>query len=388
MRRWTRFAMAVAVLGAAMALPSPVAAVPRTGDLDQSDWGQICVNANFDTGRAYRRTPIAKANCREVVVDGQDRRFVAVVPRSALDRESRIPIVVFLHGSSGTGEQYFSISRWRELAHAEGFIAVFPSALAYELREDENTPAGRRSTKWNHLAFEDCEAAPGQVLADDVAFLDTIIDDIAAEVPRIDNRRIYVSGFSNGGQMATTLAIVRGDRYAATAAWAGVLPVEDEECDYDVPDSEAIAPLVLGVGSLDDRFGAIDRPGQANDVTLPMSVRGIELVMGGTFQRTTSALQLERRRSALTSVSRLATLPDIDPTITPTWSRVFRFADTVPGNDSGNELLFVQLDRCIHSYPNAWAGASQPIIAKSKDVSAAVLEWQYFLAHPMPRGGR
>jgi dienelactone hydrolase len=383
-----RFAMAVAVLGAAMALPSPAAAFPRTGDLDQSDWDQICLNSNFETGRAYRRTPIAKANCREVVVDGQDRRFVAVVPRSALNRTGRIPIVVFLHGSSGTGEQYFSISRWRELAHVEGFIAVFPSALSYELREDETTPAGRRSTKWNHIAFGACEAAPGQVLADDVAFLDAVVDDISAEVPRVDDRRVFVSGFSNGGQMSTTLAIVRGDRYAATSAWSGVLPAPDADCDYEVPASDAIAPMLVSIGSLDDRFGAIDRPGQANDIALPISVRGIETVFGRTFERMTASLQLERQRTSLTSVSSLATQPDFDPGISPVWSRVLRFADPVEGNDSGNELLFVLLDRCIHSYPNAWTGAPRKIIAKSKDVSAAVLEWQYFLANPMPRRGR
>src|SRR3954471_15821469 len=47
------------------------------------------------------------------------RRYVAWVPRSALDRMARgvrVPLVVMLHGSTGTGEQFLKHSGWKQKA--------------------------------------------------------------------------------------------------------------------------------------------------------------------------------------------------------------------------------------------------------------------------------
>ena len=53
-------------------------------------------------------------------------------------RTTAVPVVFMLLGTSGTGEEFLADSRWREKADTVGFIAVFPTALTYCFREDEN----------------------------------------------------------------------------------------------------------------------------------------------------------------------------------------------------------------------------------------------------------
>ena len=391
-RRWRAIALAGMVLGGALALGtsgSPASA-GANDKLNRSDWGDFCVNRNYRTGRAYTATPRGKMTCRELRVgtDRRMRRFVTVVPRSALEREGRIPVVFMLHGSSGTGEQYWQISRWRELAYEQGFIAVFPSALAMPLRESDKHPEGFMSTKWNHLGFDGCEASDSARPADDVAFIDAILRDLQTQIPNVDRRRTFVSGFSNGGQMAVSLAIVRGDEFGAVGAFGGTLPTPGDDCSYTVPDSDSIAPVWLGIGSLDDRFGAVDAEGTENDETLPMTVNGMEVYFNRALTTTTRALQLERQRTGTTTVDALVDVRDFTDGVAPVWSPVLEFENARPGNGSDNSLVFGLLDRCIHSYPNSWERVDMSIVRKSKDVAMADNHWQWFLDNPLPWGGR
>ncbi len=178
-------------------------------------------------------------------VDGLKREYIVHVPRRAL--EMRNPAAVFMfHGTSGTGEKFYNISGWKEKADAEGFIAVFPSSLTYCLKEDENgdgdfDDAGETmvTTKWAAGKLGDPAVMPlcspeeiaalspeqrklvDHELADDVAFVDMMIDDLLRK-HRVDARRIYASGFSNGGGFVSRLVQERSDRFAAIHAAAGV----------------------------------------------------------------------------------------------------------------------------------------------------------------------
>jgi poly(3-hydroxybutyrate) depolymerase len=83
---------------------------------------------------------------------------------------------------------------------------------------------------------------------DDVAFVDAMLDLLAREYA-VDASRIYASGFSNGGQMTSRLALERYDRFAAIAAAAGGLALTP------APIPRALS-MVFSVGTLDDRFTA------------------------------------------------------------------------------------------------------------------------------------
>jgi polyhydroxybutyrate depolymerase len=89
-----------------------------------------------------------------------------------------------------------------------GFIAVCPQGTQIALPGDHRV--------WN--SGPEYERSSGG--ADDVLFTRRLIDEVSSAYP-IDPRRIYVTGFSNGGQMAYRLALELSDQIAAIAPMSG-----------------------------------------------------------------------------------------------------------------------------------------------------------------------
>lgn len=372
--RRTAAAAALLALTAALAGAAPAGAV-----LDQSDWRRgerICVNKtsrSWQTGRPYRANSPDKANCRvlpAVGADTRERRFVVSVPQSALDRR-RIPVVFFLHGTSGTGERYWNISRWRELAHRRGFVAVFPSSLRYDLKDEGPT------TVWNSIG-QACDLKDPTAAADDVAFIRAIYDDLDRRL-RLDRRRVYAAGFSNGGQMVHRLAAEAGDIFASAASWAGV-PAEGDGPQQCAHDNYAASPNPIpvwnGMGSKDDRFMPVigGRPRE-----LPLRPRLIERSLRQTFDDAALLYSVVPSRSGELSMRRLVCQPPYRRGSAPVWSPVLVF-DAVQGNAAGNQYLFVILDELEHHYPNAWPPGAPH--RKSRNVTMALLQYQWFLDNP------
>ncbi|MGB3173082.1 MAG: hypothetical protein WBB12_04480, partial [Saprospiraceae bacterium] len=75
-------------------------------------------------------------------------------------------------------------------------------------------------TKWNTVP--DCEwtYCDGQKPRDDIKFLSAIITEMGSKY-KIDDKRIYLVGFSNGGQMAAKCSISLSDKLAAVVSSAG-----------------------------------------------------------------------------------------------------------------------------------------------------------------------
>jgi polyhydroxybutyrate depolymerase len=111
------------------------------------------------------------------------------VPASA--RGHRAPLVLALHFASGTGAEMERNSRLTPEARRSGFAVAYPSASQ------------------NH--FWDASA--------DYARLGRTLDAVQ-RVACIDPSRVYVSGISNGGFMATVLACRMAGRVAAAALFA------------------------------------------------------------------------------------------------------------------------------------------------------------------------
>jgi poly(3-hydroxybutyrate) depolymerase len=155
------------------------------------------------------------------------------------------------HGTGGSGQHTFDNSGWRARAEADGFIAVFPSSLPWCFKEDENGDGDfddpgepRISTKWtagqgglgredNFPLCTDAERAQfpagAQALAnhpvvDDVAFVDALLVHLQAAY-RVDPRRIYASGFSNGASFTARLVQERSTVLAAASVGSGKLAV-------------------------------------------------------------------------------------------------------------------------------------------------------------------
>jgi poly(3-hydroxybutyrate) depolymerase len=354
------------------------AASPASAKLNQSNWDRICANsapATWEAGGAYSVTGPRKANCRVLpAVDGdeRDRRYVVTVPRSALERR-RAPVLFFFHGTSGTGEQYWKISRWRELAHRHGFVAVFPTALGYDLNTDSHPRAIR---VWNSIG-QACDAVDPDALADDVAFVRAIHADLAAQL-RLDPRRVHAAGFSNGSQMVHRLAAEAGDLFASVAGWAGP-PTEGDntgaQCPADPYGASALPiPVWNGIGAIDDRFGGpLPR--------LPLRPGLIELALPQFFADASLLYSVAPSRTRELPISDLVRIRPLGG-FRPRFSPVLAY-DALPGNAAGNEYLFVIQDGLIHHYPNAWPGRrNRAQTEKSRGVTMAALHFQWLRDNP------
>jgi len=142
-------------------------------------------------------------------IDGDTREYYVHVP-TKYNANTVTPVVFMLHGTSGDGERFYDISGWKEVGEAENILTVYPSSWRYCIIEDG---VQTTTTKWNvqPAVWSPCA---GQTLRNDVKFLNTIISELKAKF-NIDSKRIYLVGFSNGGQMAAKCTIEMSDKFAA-----------------------------------------------------------------------------------------------------------------------------------------------------------------------------
>ncbi len=165
-----------------------------------------------------------------VTVDGSERRYVVYLPqRYGLNKHR--PVVIMFHGGGGTARAAMWETGWPEKADQEDFLAVFPEGTP----PDPSRPArfiGNPQT-WNDGSKR---LSLGAVVweAADVEFVSAMISDLNARF-KVDKRRIYATGFSNGASMAFRLARELSSFIAAVAPVAGVDWLEKSKPDRAVP---------------------------------------------------------------------------------------------------------------------------------------------------------
>jgi polyhydroxybutyrate depolymerase len=135
---------------------------------------------------------------------GINRTYSFYVPASYVPGNA-VPLVIGLHGTSSSGEQFAQHRDFRPIADTANFIMVHP---------DGSTLFGVKF--WNY----------GNVLGstvDDVGFLEALIDTISAQYT-VNPDRIYCTGMSNGSFMCYALAC-QSNRFAAIAGVTGSMSV-------------------------------------------------------------------------------------------------------------------------------------------------------------------
>ena len=132
-------------------------------------------------------------------VKGLDRR--AVMVNASIDGTKRA-VVIVLHGGQGNADIMRSNSGFDPVAKANGFMVVY----------GEGTDFGGNRHAWNTGFLLRRQVRD----ADDIAYLDTLIDKLINE-HNADPARIYLTGGSNGGMMTFVYAVARSERLAAVA---------------------------------------------------------------------------------------------------------------------------------------------------------------------------
>lgn len=159
--------------------------------------------------RELREPALSGALHREqLTVGALNRTFSFYVPART---EPQPALIFVLHGSDGSGDlmRRMSLFRFDTLADQRGTIAVYPDGY---------------KKFWN-----DCRASADYAAniekVDDPAFFAAMIDHFTQKY-RVDPKRIYATGISNGGHMIYRLGLEMPERFGALAAMAANLPVE------------------------------------------------------------------------------------------------------------------------------------------------------------------
>ena len=176
----------------------------------------------------------ALSDTHSLTFDGVERSYVAHVPEgAAAGLPETLPVLVVLHGAGSNGARMENATGLSSLAKADNFIVVYPNGtLAADIEGQQ---------AWN---ADGCCGLPRRTNVDDVGFLTAVLDDVEQKFP-VDQSRIYVAGFSNGGMMSYRLSCELGDRIAGIAVVSGAFNVAD--CDSSATTDVLI---VHGTGDL------------------------------------------------------------------------------------------------------------------------------------------
>ena len=152
-----------------------------------------------------------------------DRDFLLHLPTSYTG--SPLPLVIALHGSAGTKEGMNEITcPDKDLTHPAclsqaadraGFLVVYPDGT----RSNKLLPGRSFNQGGGGPRGLRCEFAC-QDGVDDVAYIGKLLDTLV-QVVAYDPKRVFVTGFSNGGGLAHRLACELSPRIAAIAPVGG-----------------------------------------------------------------------------------------------------------------------------------------------------------------------
>jgi polyhydroxybutyrate depolymerase len=272
-----------------------------------------------------------------MLVDDKLREYIVVKPSGAAPAGG-YPVVFMFHGTSGTGEQFYNISGWKEKGQQEKFITVFPTSLKYCI---VNKPSNNQLllTKWmtGDLLQDQCPNQ-NQDFKDDVKFVRRMVDSIKTKFV-INSSKIFAAGFSNGCSFSHKLAVQASDIFSACAGSGSILFPSDSI----IP--QRSIPFWNIVGTLDERFileyGVSQLP--FND--------SIFLYLNSYINRMTKCLNLRNEYSKVSNqISNTYIYSKPNTGITP------------------NRFQFTLVKDLNHIYPN---GVNYP-------VSATNLFWDFF----------
>lgn len=277
-------------------------------------------------------------------VDGDTREYYVHVPKGYNGIDA-LPVVFMLHGSGGNGEKFYNISGWVEAGEAHNVITVFPSAWVYDCVYDDGLNK-RNVAKWTSYDLELC-AGTTDHFRDDSRFIGQVMDELQAKL-RIDAKRIYLVGFSNGGEMAARSAVELGDRLAAVVTNAGGL---------DAPQAarRPRMPITVQVGNADpNMMGALG-------VTQPLAMDIPQLLTAYPRMQP----YIDNFRNTFDDAATYTVSGDASVQ-TATW----------PGNSGrGDHLLrFTLVKDLQHEYPN---GTNHPM-------KGAEVHWDWMKNYTLP----
>ena len=319
LRRWTARAMLVL----ALALPLACGSTPKTADtgtpqpvrsLDSS------TPTTADTGvpRPGRSLDV------NVSTGGNTRDALLHIP-ATYAAAAAVPLVIDLHGDGSNGREQEALSGMSALSDREGFLVAYPNAL---------------NQKWDDAA--------GSAGAADRRFISALITTLQSTY-RVDPKRIYATGMSNGGGMTNRLGCDMAGTIAAIA------PVEGGYVGWDDCDPSRPMPVMAFHGLTDQvvPYGGGEGKGPASGIAFP------------SIPDWAAAWASRDSCSAAPQVSH----PNADVTRRE-WTQCA----------GGASVILYAIDKQGHS----WPGSKLRPTMTSQAIDASSEMWSFFQAHPKP----
>jgi polyhydroxybutyrate depolymerase len=276
---------------------------------------------------------------------GRERVYLVDLPAGYEAGKTPLPLVLVFHGGTlGSAVQAERSYGFRELAEKKNFIAVFPDGIDHHWNDGRD--GGLASVR----------------SIDDIAFIAALLDRLAADY-RIDPKRTYAAGISNGAMFSYALATKLNPRFAAIGTVAGAL-AEPLAASFALKQP---VPLIAF-------HGTVDKIVPAAGGTVLGAVGGRVLSVADTV-----ALFIKADGCAATGVSE--TLPVHVPDDGTVVHR-----ETHAAGNAGSEVVLYTIDGGGHTWPGGPVSKLYTAIAgpTTQTIDATALIWDFFARHPKP----
>lgn len=282
------------------------------------------------------------------------RRFTVHLPAS-YDPRNPMPVVLVFHGLGMNGSSVAALSAMDLTAEKYGFITVYPDAI---------------SGRWN-------DGVQPQAATDDVGFVSDLLNYLPRKY-RIDTRRVYACGISNGGFFVQRLACEIGNRIAAI----GVVAASGS---YNVCSSCSLRrgmPVVFFLGTDDPlipRDGETKELGQLGEA-LGLGNLGSKAKINSTIAKfggvmsADDATEFWAKNNSCSAHPRRENLADRD-----TRDGCKAIKETYSGGAGGADVVVYTIEGGGHSWPGGLGFVAKDIIGRTcNDISANEIMWQFF----------
>jgi polyhydroxybutyrate depolymerase len=289
---------------------------------------------------AWNADPLTPGNhTRTLKVGSLTRSYIVHVPKS-YDPKKPTPVLLAFHGALMNGQMMVAFSGLNQKADEAGFIAVYPTG----------TGANKTFLVWNAGGVTSLMAKN----VDDVTFVRKLLDDLATVV-KVDDKRVYATGMSNGAMMTYRLAAELSDRIAAIAPVAGTMVID--KCQPKRPVS------VLHFHG-------------TKDTMVPFHRSDKKIVDFIKFRSVEDTIQTWVKLDGCPEKPVITELKSKEGDKTRVTRKVYG-----PGKDGAEVILYV-IDGGGHTWPGRDM-AFGLLGLSTRSISANELMWEFFKKHPM-----
>jgi polyhydroxybutyrate depolymerase len=300
----------------------------------------VSVGCKKSSGNQSTPDPAKETN-ETIIVDGRTRTYIQYLP-SALNQLNSMPLVFLLHGGGGDGAGINSVAKMKEIAEREKFIIIFPDGV--EKSWNDGRPSNANALGVN-----------------DVKFFDELITKLSAAY-KVDSKKVYTVGISNGGFMSMRLACELSSRFAAAASVAAT--IERDIVAANCTPSNKVSVMLIH-GTLDG--------------LVPFTGGVVTTGAGGNILSHFEAVNKWVSVNNCTATPVITDLPDIVNDGTTIKKRVY-------ANGTNNtEVVSYVVNGGGHTWPGGLQYAPVSFIGvTSMDMNASEEIWKFFKTHAKP----